>query len=278
MIINMNGTSAGGSGAVLQSKTVTPESLPVVIGPDAGYDGLSQVTINRDSQLKAENIRSGKTIFGVNGTYTGGGSTLELENIGPYQYANDIQHCVVNNYNDIPCTIEVTSAELLPTQGWQYGDQVKFVSEHFDYDNVSYEYGYFATETEYQEYYGKITANITIPETRISAYVDAYADTPAVTEAIQIKYLDRLFLYDVDGGSHGTCLLTKIPSQSLKIFEHKYQNVTTERQEYRTTTPRITFTGLEFLVNTASFNPEEAITSTVGRIGDSTACICKVVK
>ena len=72
MIINMNGAKAPETpSSVLQEKTVTPETLPTVIGPDEGYDGLSQVTVNPDSQLRAENIRSGKTIFGVAGAFTG---------------------------------------------------------------------------------------------------------------------------------------------------------------------------------------------------------------
>ena len=84
MIINMNGAKAPETPSpVLQEKTVTPETLPTVIGADEGYDGLSQVTVNPDSQLKAENIRSGKTIFGVTGAFTGetimtGG--LDMEN------------------------------------------------------------------------------------------------------------------------------------------------------------------------------------------------------
>ena len=72
MIINMNGAKAPETpSSVLQEKTVTPETLPVVIGPDEGYDGLTQVTVNPDAQLKAENIRSGKTIFGVTGAFVG---------------------------------------------------------------------------------------------------------------------------------------------------------------------------------------------------------------
>ena len=72
MIINMNGAKAPETPSpVLQEKTVTPETLPTVIGADEGYDGLSQVTVNPDAQLKAENIRSGKSIFGVTGAFTG---------------------------------------------------------------------------------------------------------------------------------------------------------------------------------------------------------------
>lgn len=72
MIINMNGAKAPETPSpVLQEKTVTPQTLPTVIGADEGYTGLSQVTVNPDTNLKAENIRSGKTIFGVGGTFVG---------------------------------------------------------------------------------------------------------------------------------------------------------------------------------------------------------------
>lgn len=72
MIINMNGAKAPETPSpTLQEKTVTPETLPTVIGADEGYDGLSQVTVNPDAQLKAENIRSGKTVFGVEGSFVG---------------------------------------------------------------------------------------------------------------------------------------------------------------------------------------------------------------
>lgn len=82
MIINMNGAKAPETPSpVLQEKTVTPETLPVVIGADEGYDGLSQVTVNPDAQLKAENIRSGKTVFGVTGVFGGSASDSLLAKI-----------------------------------------------------------------------------------------------------------------------------------------------------------------------------------------------------
>lgn len=71
-----NAGSGGGSTSVnLQAKTVTPTSLPTTISPDSGYGGLSSVTINKDSNLVAGNIKSGTKIFGVTGTYTGSGSS-----------------------------------------------------------------------------------------------------------------------------------------------------------------------------------------------------------
>lgn len=77
----MNGAKAPETPSpVLQEKTVTPETLPTVVGADEGYDGLSQVTVNPDTNLKAENIRSGKTIFGVGGTFEGASTSSQLLN------------------------------------------------------------------------------------------------------------------------------------------------------------------------------------------------------
>ena len=58
---------------VLQSRTVTPSTSSVTVTADAGYDGLSSVTVNAvgsgiDANISPSNIRSGVTILGVTGT------------------------------------------------------------------------------------------------------------------------------------------------------------------------------------------------------------------
>ena len=60
---------------VTQTKSVNPGSSAKEITPDAGKY-LTKVTVAGDPNLTASNIKDGVTIFGVNGTLTGGGASL----------------------------------------------------------------------------------------------------------------------------------------------------------------------------------------------------------
>lgn len=61
---------SGGASPTLQSRTVTPSSSQQTIYPQSGYDALSSVVINGDNNLISSNIKSGVSIFGVNGNYS----------------------------------------------------------------------------------------------------------------------------------------------------------------------------------------------------------------
>lgn len=138
--VDMQGgfVTGGASGAVLQSKTVSPSESAQTIKADNGYDGLSQVTVNAvsrtyvgsgatkksaatytpgtsdqniasgqylngtqtikgDNNLTAGNIKSGVSIFGVSGTYTGsssGGSgsvSLQSKTVSPSESTQTVK-------------------------------------------------------------------------------------------------------------------------------------------------------------------------------------------
>lgn len=72
--IKVTGT-AKASVPTLQAKTVTPSAAEQTVTPDSGYDGLSSVTVEGDANLVPGNIKSGVSIFGVAGSYTGSGGS-----------------------------------------------------------------------------------------------------------------------------------------------------------------------------------------------------------
>ena len=72
-------TKVGSENLKLQSKTVRPSQTEQTITPDSGYDGLSQVTVSGDSNLIADNIKSGVSIFGITGTLTAAASDNNCE-------------------------------------------------------------------------------------------------------------------------------------------------------------------------------------------------------
>ena len=67
---------------VLQSKIIEPSIGKQIVNADSGYDGLRQVTVNEvtskiDSNIKADNIKQGVSILGVQGTLEPGAEVVK---------------------------------------------------------------------------------------------------------------------------------------------------------------------------------------------------------
>lgn len=76
-------------GAVpLQSKNVTPNAAGQTVTPGSGYLGLSQVILPAEPNLIAANIKSGVSIFGVNGSYA---PSLQNKSVTPGADAKTVQ-------------------------------------------------------------------------------------------------------------------------------------------------------------------------------------------
>lgn len=55
----------------LQNEVITPTSETQTVTPSSNYYYINSVTVNGDANLIASNIKSGVSIFGVNGSYSG---------------------------------------------------------------------------------------------------------------------------------------------------------------------------------------------------------------
>ena len=160
--INLLSIQVFGAGGApqLQSKTVTPSTSQQTVGPDNGYDGLSSVQVNAisptkgaetftpktynqtissgrwltgtqtikgDANLVASNIKSGVSIFGVSGNYSGQYKFSYFSGITPYAdkefripVDSDIAQ-VVGFAVKLTNNFEATTNEMLCCMWWNNG-------------------------------------------------------------------------------------------------------------------------------------------------------------
>lgn len=123
-ILGVVGTYTGG-GSNYEQKSVTPDfsSGDVTVTPDSGYDALASVTIQKDSDLTPQNVKSGVEINGIIGTYTGAGVILNSSPTSlAYAGAGDTNS---NSHSDIlpaegSWTTAVDLTNLSASNGFRY--------------------------------------------------------------------------------------------------------------------------------------------------------------
>lgn len=135
---------------VLQSKTVTPTGKQFVVLPDAGYTGLSDVTVEGDGNLKPWNIPKGITIYGVPGELeigvTPGGTDwpfpppVDPENPEPDEVPTEDKYDAVYRatWGEDPPDDWFLLADNLGnvTKGYMFGDDFSII----DYDPATTEF------------------------------------------------------------------------------------------------------------------------------------------
>lgn len=88
----------------LQDKTVVPSAVTQTITADSGYDGMSSVMVYGDSNLLAENIAAGKTIFGIVGTASSGGDVGKCTAIISTNTSFAVIYSLVDKNNNVSTT------------------------------------------------------------------------------------------------------------------------------------------------------------------------------
>lgn len=223
---------------VLQAKSVAPGTSAKTVSPDAGYDGLSAVTVGAvtaaiDSNIKAENIAAGVTILGVTGTHKGGANpeTVESEsamnallvgeNVGKvYKYVgasgiydNGAFYLVEYEQDPAPQGYKLTTKLTDAVVNVTYSDGTTgnistntTANDVMKINSISYTYEFstFDINGKAETLPYALTGDTTV--IAYSEYPCFKSDTPitladgTTKQAIDITYDDELLVWDFDAG------------------------------------------------------------------------------
>ena len=125
--------------AQLQEKTVTPTKEGLSVVPDSGFDGLSKVTVNGDSNLVPENIKEGVSIFEVLGTL----SSIDIMYVKTksLQFTGKDEEVDLTNLPYLPFMILIIEGDItsfpnnkISQYSQHYGIYIR--GDHYDYTYI----------------------------------------------------------------------------------------------------------------------------------------------
>ena len=171
------------------AKTITPTTTSQ-IAVSSGYYTGGDVTVKGDSNLVAENIKSGVSIFGVNGTYEGSGGNTDIEdsiiNRTITNYTND-RITTIGNYAFYDCSsltsISFPTAKYIGSSAFQHCHSltsVNFPAAKY-IGNAAFQYCYNLTSVNFPavtsiDYYTFYNCfNLTSVSFPTAKYISSYA-------------------------------------------------------------------------------------------------------
>ena len=122
---------------ILQNKTVNPSTGKQIITADSGYDGLGNVTINEvtssiDSNIKADNIKQGVSILGVQGTLEQGAEVVKKYKPQQIRFENYQGTNLLEETKNLDTSLLVTMYKMFCTNN----NLVDFDISQWDMSNI----------------------------------------------------------------------------------------------------------------------------------------------
>lgn len=199
-----------------ETKTVTPNfaSGNVVVTPTTGKV-LSQVTINKDGNLIAENIKKDITVHGITGTLESGGG-ISLTNLPFFEYT------VGTGANNKVMYLLVSVILHDGHNEYYSGITVKNSSDNAIFNIKTGGDGELRISTDggsswtYLPDFALIKLNL---KDAIKPYLEYFNETPYPLTIY--KYLDKFGMYDYD---HTPSAIVKVEPQSGKYYFEEIRN------------------------------------------------------
>ena len=196
---NFSNFSAGYIGSIgtvahtftLQSATITPSTTQQTVTPTSNNHYINSVTIAGDSDLIASNIKSGVSIFGVTGTYSGNSSEIILQaktNIVPTESSQTIT--ADSGYDGL------SSVQIDAISSTYVGSGI----DRNDSDDlavsgatVTVPAGYYSTQAI------KSVATMTLPTTAASSATSGYTSKATIGRSTSAQYINIPVGYNTSG-------------------------------------------------------------------------------